>query len=215
MIMILSRYMPATVGQGIKPLVHILVEVFVLGMVGLYMAGCQSTPSTSTDLQACLTKNGVRYYSVSQLENGQFHIVLHEDASNLDCLRGQNLRYLDISYTHISSLAPLTNCLLETICLESNLVTDLTPLTYTGVKEVWLSPVKVSGSMDCLRTIPTLQHINCLPTNAFWAAWDSGNHNPGMQCGPHTSPAWKRMLDQHEKHQQAEPTDAAAASRGQ
>ncbi len=114
---------------------------------------------------------------------------------DLSPLKGQPLKELRCHVTGVSDLSPLQRMPLQELTVHMTNVADVTPLRDLPLKKLIFSPAKVTGGIEALREINSLQAIGIsgeekLTWTAaeFWKKYDSGEIQKPDASLPNGSP---------------------------
>jgi serine/threonine protein kinase/phage FluMu protein Com len=111
------------------------------------------------------------------------HLSNCPEVTDLTPLRGAPLTQLSIeSCSKVKDLSPLRGMKLSVLYLANSGVTDLTPLHDMELVSLSFSPKTVTGEVDGIRRLKSLNSIgltgrSLLPAEQFWKRYDAGEYN--------------------------------------
>lgn len=85
--------------------------------------------------------------------------ISHTDVKDVTSLEYNQLKSLDISHTEIDSIQPLSRMPLKTLDIRVTRVRDLAALTTCPLETLRLTPQRIIGGYEILRSISTLKQI--------------------------------------------------------
>ncbi|OPZ27143.1 MAG: Internalin-A precursor [Lentisphaerae bacterium ADurb.BinA184] len=104
-------------------------------------------------------------------------------ATDLTPLEGLLLVSLDLSGTPVSDLTPVKGAPLEELGLVGTKVTDYSQLKAMKLRRLWIAENLPAASLEIVRGLDTLTHINNLDVGAFWRNMMGTGENPPRADG--------------------------------